>query len=1012
MVGKKHFYFVAILLIGLFSLSFILASFNIGTPDYFIEDVYGPEFSIKGWVNISFDDEPLDSIFEDSFGNNITLGNALSKNPSYSYTCSPTDCENAYSASNAQSSKTLNLKTGEEKLLGLKFTGDVESVDSVSFDVSSDAGAACGESQLKIDILNDGEIEVINNKSLENVCENTKTYGCFDTEKETTEPILKSEPFCEKINLSSAPGVVVGAWIKNNSGSGAITAELFNSFGENKGECNLQTSSSTGEEVSCGIDYQIISEEEYFVCVYSNSQENNYRIQGYSTDPDHCGGYRGVGNPVSAEFRIFAKEKEFDSFGSRSVNNFLSDGTSLAVEIQNYLENRFGSSMNCGSEGCVVPIKIISNAPQSVTLNNLDLVYNEKNLGQIPENKFHDVTETSAEVTSSSGFQRVFLDNLGLTVPGEINTYDYTLSLSGQEVFSEKIEVKDAPIINSLNPVKTASSIPTKFKLKITSEINVSDYVWSFGDNSTNVTTLGNSTTHIYTSIGNYNLSVKVTNIEGLTSEKTFNVNVTLPIEFINTRLAELNSNLNSVRNSISDFETFHKQGIESVLNLDFTESELERLQKAYGDAENESDYVLIVSDLQKLDLPEAIIKSQEADNFVFFSKEDSIDLEVLKSIGGGTYDESRISDYKEAAVAWQQQNLITFISFDEFSQEKNDKIEPLLKFFTISVQEKTSIDYPYYLIIPKLANMEVSGAVKQTEEYYYKELFPNQEISFYTSENYDFINVPAFISPSINRLSVSGELIGEVEKESNLGWVILAFVILIVIALIIYVIMQEWYKRKYESKLFKDRNDLYNMVNYVNNAKEKGLSNDEIEENLKDAGWGGERIRYVMKKYAGKRTGMLEVPIDATIGLFSGKRKKEKVISGKKGKAPVFVKILSILYFINAAMSVLGAIIVIVSFRSFEQYFPAVSLGGYFLGGVLIALGILSLAIGWGLWKGKNWGRILLVILAVISVFGSLYFTITGGIVGLPSFIIILVLNGAIVGYLMFNKKSKEFFK
>ena len=55
-------------------------------------------------------------------------------------------------------------------------------------------------------------------------------------------------------------------------------------------------------------------------------------------------------------------------------------------------------------------------------------------------------------------------------------------------------------------------------------------------------------------------------------------------------------------------------------------------------------------------------------------------------------------------------------------------------------------------------------------------------------------------------------------------------------------------------------------MVNYVNHAKKKGLKKKDIEKNLKHAGWSSERVRYVMKKYAGKRTGMVEIPVDKII--------------------------------------------------------------------------------------------------------------------------------------------------
>ena len=105
----------------------------------------------------------------------------------------------------------------------------------------------------------------------------------------------------------------------------------------------------------------------------------------------------------------------------------------------------------------------------------------------------------------------------------------------------------------------------------------------------------------------------------------------------------------------------------------------------------------------------------------------------------------------------------------------------------------------------------------------------------------------------------------------------VLAIVFLLIVALIVYIALQEWYKGKYENYLFKNRNDLYNMVNYVHNSKRKGMKNKEIAENLRKAKWSAEQITYVMKKYAGERTGMLEIPL---FNLFG-----KKVGEGNQGQ-------------------------------------------------------------------------------------------------------------------------------
>jgi hypothetical protein len=55
----------------------------------------------------------------------------------------------------------------------------------------------------------------------------------------------------------------------------------------------------------------------------------------------------------------------------------------------------------------------------------------------------------------------------------------------------------------------------------------------------------------------------------------------------------------------------------------------------------------------------------------------------------------------------------------------------------------------------------------------------------------------------------------------------------------------------------------LYNLVYYIDNSKKKGKSEGEVVRNLAKAGWKREQIRYAIKKHAGRRTGMLEIPVN-----------------------------------------------------------------------------------------------------------------------------------------------------
>ena len=54
----------------------------------------------------------------------------------------------------------------------------------------------------------------------------------------------------------------------------------------------------------------------------------------------------------------------------------------------------------------------------------------------------------------------------------------------------------------------------------------------------------------------------------------------------------------------------------------------------------------------------------------------------------------------------------------------------------------------------------------------------------------------------------------------------------------------------------------MYNLINFIESQKRQGINDVEIEHKLKQSGWNWEQIKYVTRKYSGKRTGMVEIPV------------------------------------------------------------------------------------------------------------------------------------------------------
>lgn len=103
----------------------------------------------------------------------------------------------------------------------------------------------------------------------------------------------------------------------------------------------------------------------------------------------------------------------------------------------------------------------------------------------------------------------------------------------------------------------------------------------------------------------------------------------------------------------------------------------------------------------------------------------------------------------------------------------------------------------------------------------------------------------------------------------------------------------------------------------------------------------------------------------------------------------PVGVTILAILYFLGALGCILGGILSMVGGglaatlgnQAGSQGAGAAILGalGAAAGVVILILGALYVLLGWGMWKLKNWARIITIILMALGVAGALF-----GVVGL----------------------------
>ena len=870
--SKKHVKrFVILGLIGIFIVIFasaIFASFQAGNPSHSIEKIYGPSFNISGWINISFDEEPADSLFSSFFdgseGNSISLEELLDKNPAYEHSCIPLDCGKDYSAISGASSKTFTLNSGESKILGLRISSSqpIQSISSFSMNIDSNASSS-STPQLIIDILNDNETDWRAYKPYEQYGE--KNYGCFDEEDSEKLAQITTTDYCQKISLPVFPQVRIGAELQEISGGDVDFTMSIRNDALGYKYC-VQNMSGSGQ-INCTIsDLKTSQPQDFFVCIRTANTADNDKYGVRSEENNPCGFTGNFEGEYAFDFEIFARASLYDTVGNFILNNteMQNSGSYGMIEnkILSYINEKYGG--DCSND-CIIPLRFISGIDnQLISISDISLSY----IAGISTTTttIYELTEDFPKI--SSDYQRLFIDKAGFSVPSDLSDYDFSLKLNNEEIFSEGIEIKDVPIIKSLKPQSTAAAFPTEFEVEVVSptDVNISGYNWDFGDNITETTPI-NKVIHIYSAIGTYNLQITVIDTSGLNSSRAFEINVSSPKNLIRGTLNKLNTNLQSLKTEIQKQGLFHQTSLNSVLKIENVSSELERLEQEYNAATNESEYMIIVRDLLEIRIPKNIFKTKQANSFLFFPEKSSIDMDIVQSIGSGEYDSKRIENYKNAVVAWQQENVDLTMDFNEFSGEYDSDIESLVNIFEIKTDAKKDIVHDYYLIVPELQNIGFNRNVEEKDGFVYVNLKGVSGINFYTTEDVDFTNLPAFIAPPISQLVVSETtILSEESKKQRMIIFILSMVSLVVIGIIAYVIIYQWYKRKYEKYLFKNRNDLYNIVTYVNNAKKKGLDNKKIIQNLKKAAWSSEQIRYIMRKYEGKRTGMVKLPLSSLI--------------------------------------------------------------------------------------------------------------------------------------------------
>jgi len=871
------------LVVVFFIIPLISASFQTGNLSNYIETQYGPSEKISGWINISLRNEPGDSLFTDSSNNSMTLLNFIIENANFRYSCIPKNCTPEYTTDGSSKNVlTFNLNPEQEKIVGIKLRGDIKYVTSLKLSFSSNAEGSC-YSQVGIDFLNDGSVDFANNKKPlgTDSCSFLFSKGCFIANQSYEQQYSVAKfPYkhCQKIIFPPSTRFRIGAWLSNPSND--YTKVKMAVYTLNMEEilnagCNLSSNNilETGEKF-CEVDLDVKEPTPYFVCIYSDEVDYS-KLRGYGDNALGCGFYQESQNKPqeNAAFDIFAQGLGFGPVGEILISD---SSEQTMSNIKNYIYNRYGS-YNCDENTCIIPFLLTSKIFQEITLKDLKLEYTTA-LGSTDTKDLYTIKEISPKI--SSEFQKMFLNYGNFTAPEEYGENSYRFNLSGLEIFSKTVYVKDFPKITYLYPILAPSLIPVDFIVYVNSSKNIDEYSWDFNDSTSIQKTTTGKIAHTFNRSGTYYVTVSVKDSEGLNVSKTFNILSTIPQEQIGTELEKKLDKLTITKNSLNSFDSFTQKGLNSALYIGTLEEKLKTLQREYSFASTEQDYSKLVMEVSLIEVPESVAITKSSPPLLFFPMTSEIDLDVLQSVGGGDYNSERSGEYKDALLGWQMQNAKIKVGIEGFSSRIGNEEKSVLTKFVVNI-EKNYSEKPVYLFLRKMKDLTFKENYfeKESGNYFYWELGEDtKEIEFSTSETINYEELPIFLSPEISELVIS-EPINPVIKnlKAKVGIISISLLILIFAAMVVYTMLSIWYKRKYESYLFKNRNDLYNLISYVAISKKKGDNEENISSNLKKSGWTGEQITYVLKKYSGKRTGMIELPLTKLIDKIMGSNQKPK---------------------------------------------------------------------------------------------------------------------------------------
>ncbi len=490
----------------------------------------------------------------------------------------------------------------------------------------------------------------------------------------------------------------------------------------------------------------------------------------------------------------------------------------------------------------------------------------------------------------NSTFLKIQLEPAGFIVPSAYGNNTLILYLNNIEIARQNITIVLIPRISSISPSIVPAAVPVDFVVYASpvSNSTIAEYEWNFGDGSAAEKTGANTASHAYSAVEEYTLKVSVKDSQGRRASREFAISVVSPASFANSSINVKKAYMQNASSQIMLLPEWQRGFISSQLNMQGIDSQLSALQESYNSAITAQEYASIMGNLTALDVPRRIVQSSITSNDIRFSViPASIDMSKLKNAGAGSYNANNSAEYKDAIASWFALNADASFSLKTIVAElDNNDILNVATGIKLKIKPKQQLENVYLVVEKnpselKFKDIEARDINASAAVFAQLPASAEKEIELIVKGAYgiDDIFSLVYLSPKLSELGLDIQVepcnfnsacekeLGETWKNCRkdckpVGLTILYIILIVAGAFVAYIILQEWYKKYYESSLFKNKNDLYNLLSFIDNAKKQGINEGEIAQKLKEMRWSGEQVSYAIKKYRGERTGMWEIPL------------------------------------------------------------------------------------------------------------------------------------------------------